>query len=172
MRVNGYLAVGPDAQFRGQRFDALRLSNDDKKARRFSGSLELRSLYAAPASAYVELHNLPLVQRHMPLSGSSFGEAACTRWLATKAAMWTEFGYGPWSFFADGVFIGWGGLQPEDGDADLALVIHPEYWGYGLRIYREIVSRVFGPMGFTSITALLPPSRSRVGVMRRLLTFP
>lgn len=43
-----------------------------------------------------------------------------------------------------------------------------QYGGYGLRIYREIVSRVFGPMGFTSITALLPPSRSRVGVMRRL----
>lgn len=36
-----------------------------------------------------------------------------------------------WSlgFFVDGQFAGWGGLQQEDGDADLALVLHPDYWG-------------------------------------------
>ncbi len=81
--------------------------------------------------------------------------------------MWSECGYGPWSFCIDGQFVGWGGPQPEGGEADLALVIHPDHWGLALRLYREIASRAFGPMGFASITVLLPPSRRRVGVMQR-----
>lgn len=58
----------------------------------------------------------------------------------------------------DGKFVGWGGLQDENGDADLALVLHPDYWGLGKHIYNEIVDRAFNPMGFESITILLPPT--------------
>lgn len=42
------------------------------------------------------------------------------------------------AFFIDGKFAGWGGLQPEDGDADVAVVLHPDYWGKGRAIYEEI----------------------------------
>jgi hypothetical protein len=40
---------------------------------------------------------------------------------------WEEW-HGPWAFIVDGKFAGWGGLQPEEGDADLELVLHPDYW--------------------------------------------
>ena len=58
-------------------------------------------------------------------------------------------------------------MQPEEGDADVALVLHPDYWGTGRAIYEEIVARAFGEMGFDSVTASLPPSRvSFRGLMR------
>ena len=67
----------------------------------------------------------------------------------------------------DGKFAGWGGLQPEEGDADLGLVLHPDYWGMGKVIYDEIIHRAFGEMGFESVTILFPPTRTRVkGILR------
>lgn len=113
------------------------------------------------------LMNNPLVRRQMPLTSDEFDEADCGEFIAAKTKLWTGHGYGPWAFVIDGRFAGWGGLQPEDGDADLALVLHPDYWGTGKRIYDKIVERAFGEMGFESITVLLPPSRTRVkGVLR------
>ena len=44
--------------------------------------------------------------------------------------MWDEHGYGPWAFIINGEFAGWGGLQPEQGEADFALVLHPDFWGW------------------------------------------
>jgi ribosomal-protein-alanine N-acetyltransferase len=67
----------------------------------------------------------------------------------------------------DGKFAGWGGLQYEDGDADLGLVLYPDYWGTGKIIYEEIIRRAFGEMGLESVTILFPPSRTRVkGILR------
>ena len=103
----------------------------------------------------------------MPLTRDDFDETDCERFVAGKERLWEKYGYGPWAFFVHGAFAGWGGLQPEDGDANLALVLHPDYWGTGRAIYEEIVARALGEMGFGSVTALLPTTRTRVrGLMR------
>lgn len=58
-------------------------------------------------------------------------------------------------------------MQPEEGDADLGLVLHPDYWGYGKVIYKEIIRRAFEEMGFKSVIILFPPTRTRVkGIFR------
>lgn len=104
----------------------------------------------------------------MPLAGDDFDEAECERFVAGKEKLWEEHGYGPWAFYIDGAFAGWGGLQPEGDDADVGLVLYPDYWGTGRAIYEEIVARAFGEMGFDSVTALLPPTRTRAGGLTRL----
>jgi ribosomal-protein-alanine N-acetyltransferase len=82
--------------------------------------------------------------------------------------MWAEHGYGPWAFFIDGQFAGWGGLQPEGPDADLGIVLHPRFWGLGYALSREILRRAFAEMGHKSVIVLLPPSRTRVRALKRL----
>lgn len=116
----------------------------------------------------VALHGDPRVRRHLPLSSGTFDDAACRRWIAAKEALWARHGYGPWAFLVDGKLAGWGGLQPEHGEPDLALVLAPDYWGWGPAIAREILRRAFGEMGFQSVTALLPPSRVRQRALCRL----
>jgi ribosomal-protein-alanine N-acetyltransferase len=130
--------------------------------------IEFKRLSDINPSGIIELNNHPLVRKHMPLAKSTFDEAACKEFLETKDKLWREHGYGPWAFVVDGKFIGWGGLQYEEGDADLALVLHPAHWGMGKAIYDLIIERAFGAMGFESITALFPPSRTRLKVMQRL----
>jgi RimJ/RimL family protein N-acetyltransferase len=104
----------------------------------------------------------------MPLSTGNFGDAECAAWIASKERLWEEYGYGPWAFIVDNKFVGWGGLQPEDGEVDIGLVLHPNYWGMGKAIYDEIVRRAFVEMGFESVTVLLPPTRTRIKAIIRL----
>jgi ribosomal-protein-alanine N-acetyltransferase len=118
-------------------------------------------------TAIIELMNHPLVRRHMPLAAAGFGRAECDRFVAAKERLWEEHGYGPWAFIIDGEFAGWGGIQPEGGEADVGLVLHPKYWGAGKLLYGRIIAFAFGELGFSSVIALLPPSRTRVsGVLR------
>lgn len=129
--------------------------------------LEFSRLAEVDRAEIVALHTNPLVRRQMPLSDGSFDEAACKKWVEGKEKQWQEHGYGPWAFLIDGRFAGWGGLQDEQGDADLGLVLHPDYWGMGKTIYEEMIRRAFGEMGFESVIILLPPSRKRVkGIFR------
>lgn len=116
----------------------------------------------------IDLMNEPALKRHMPLLDERFDEAACETFIAAKERLWEEHGYGPWAFVVDGRFAGWGGLQPEGDEVDLAMVLHPDYWGLGETLYRKIIDRAFGQMGFESVIALLPPSRRRDRAMRRL----
>jgi RimJ/RimL family protein N-acetyltransferase len=115
----------------------------------------------------IELMNNPLVRRQMPLTSDNFDEADYVAFIAGKQKLWDEFGYGPWAFIVDGRFAGWGGLQPEGEDVDLAIVLHPDFWGMGKSIYDLIIEYAFEEKGFESVIILLPPSRTRVkGVLR------
>lgn len=129
--------------------------------------LEFKRLNEIDCSEYIALNTNPLIRRQMPLTSDKFDEEDCKEWIASKEKMWEEHGYGPWAFVVDDKFAGWGGLQPEEGDADLGLVLHPDYWGYGKVIYEEIIRHAFEEMGLASVTILFPPTRTRVkGILR------
>ena len=61
-----------------------------------------------------------------------------------------------------------GRYQPEESDADVGIVLHPDYWGLGKEIFDRIIAFVFEENGFESVIILLPPSRTRVKAMLRL----
>ncbi|MBI4429058.1 MAG: GNAT family N-acetyltransferase [Ignavibacteriales bacterium] len=129
--------------------------------------IELKRLTDIDTSDLVDLMNQPLLRRHMPLLGNSFSEEDCIKFVEAKEKLWQEYGYGPWAFVVDGELAGWGGLQPEDGDADLALVIHPRFWGIGPHLCERIIRIGFEDMHLESLTMLLPPSRSIIkGILR------
>lgn len=116
----------------------------------------------------IALMNDADVRRHLPLARGRFGPAECERFVQSKERMWTERGFGPWAFVRDGEFIGWGGLQPEGDDADVGLVLRPQWWGVGRQLYERIVLHAFQELGLDSVIAMLPPTRPRGGGLQRL----
>jgi RimJ/RimL family protein N-acetyltransferase len=131
-------------------------------------NIEFKRLTEVDKFVIIELMNHPLVRRHMPLARGNFSESDCDAFVAAKEQLWAEHGYGPWAFVVDGQFVGWGGIQPEDGEADLGLVLHPNHWGLGQALYDEIIDRAFGEMGFETVVVLFPPSRTRIKGLLRL----
>lgn len=130
--------------------------------------IEFRSLSEVDPKELIALMNHPLVRRQMPLLSEAFTESSCNRFIKAKRRLWEVHGYGPWAFFVEDRFAGWGGLQAEDGDADLALVLHPDFWGLGKAIYPLLIKEAFCGMGLSSVTALLPPGRTRINGLLRL----
>jgi ribosomal-protein-alanine N-acetyltransferase len=128
----------------------------------------LTRLTEVDKAAIIDLMNQPLVRRHMPLARGGFGPAECDRFIAAKERLWEQHGYGPWAFIIDGEFAGWGGIQPEGDEADVGLVLHPKHWGAGKVLYERFIAFAFGELGFTSVIALLPPSRTRVSGLLKL----
>ena len=112
--------------------------------------------------------NNEAVGRQLPLLAGGFSAADCAAFVKAKRALWDRFGFGPWAILIHGEFAGWGGLQPEQGDADFALVLHPRFWGWGRRIFERTRDHAFRTMGLASITILLPPSRTRISALARL----
>jgi len=131
-------------------------------------NLEFKSLSEVDKTDIINLMNNELVRRQMPLLKGEFTEASCDRFIASKERLWAEHGYGPWAFIIEGTFAGWGGLQPEEGEVDLALVLHPDFWGTGKALYKEIIRRAFEEMNMESVTVLFPPSRIRIQGFLRL----
>lgn len=115
----------------------------------------------------IELMNMPEVHRYLPLMTGPFTQADYKDFVTAKQAMWDQEGYGPHGFLIDGQFAGWGGLQPEDGDADFALVLHPDFWGWGKRLFKAVVARVEEDNALTSLTALLPLDRHNKNALLR-----
>ncbi|HMB63721.1 MAG TPA: GNAT family N-acetyltransferase [Eudoraea sp.] len=130
--------------------------------------IELKRLTEVKKPELINLMNHPMVRRQMPLLKESFNESACNKFIAAKELLWMDYGYGPWAFFIEGHFAGWGGLQPEDGEADLALVLHPDYWGMGKTIYQHIIKRAFYEMNLESVTILFPPTRIHINGLLKL----
>lgn len=129
--------------------------------------IEFRRLPEVDPADIIALMNDPLVRRHMPLARGEFGPAQCARFVAAKERLWAEHGYGPWAFVIDGEFAGWGGLQPEEGEVDLGLVLRPRHWGAGRAIYERLLAHAFDELRVASVIILLPPSRVRVsGVLQ------
>ena len=131
-------------------------------------NIEFKSLSEVDPAAIIDLFNNTLVRRQMPLLKGVFSQEDCDRFIAAKAQLWEEQGYGPWAFVVDGQFAGWGGVQPDEGEADLALVLHPDFWGMGISLYKEIIKRAFGELGLASVVVLFPPTRTRVQGLLRL----
>ncbi len=131
-------------------------------------NIEFKRLSEVEKSEIIELMNNQLVRRQMPLLKDDFTESVCDKFIEAKELLWLEHGYGPWAFTVNGQFAGWGGLQPENGEADLALVLHPTYWGLGKILYKKIIGKAFGEMELKSVTVLFPPTRTRIKGLFRL----
>lgn len=130
--------------------------------------VQLKRLSEVPSDDLIELMNHPDVRRHLPLARGRFDVQSCAQFVDAKERMWREHGYGPWAIMIDGAFAGWGGVQPENDETDIGLVLHPRFWGAGRRLYECFIRYAFDRLGVESITMLLPESRRRVGGVMRM----
>jgi RimJ/RimL family protein N-acetyltransferase len=130
--------------------------------------IEFVHLFEVKEDQIIDLMNNEMVGKQLPLLAGGFSAENCRDFLKAKKQLWDKHGFGPWAILINGEFAGWGGLQPERGEADFALVLHPKFWGWGRRIFNEVKDRAFNQMNLSSITILFPPSRQNSKAITRL----
>lgn len=131
-------------------------------------SIENSSLTEVSKTEVIELMNHPKVRQHMPLLDGKFDDAQYDLFIAAKKKIWEDHGYGPWAFKLEGKFVGWGGLQPVGEDVEIALVLHPDFWGLGKTLYQRIIDFAFQERNFESVIILFPPTRTRIKAIFKL----
>jgi [ribosomal protein S5]-alanine N-acetyltransferase len=136
------------------------------------GDIELVRFRDLDAPSLWRLLNDRRVLRHMPLAdGRSMGEEEIRQWVSIKEQYWDDHGFGPWGIRIGGTLAGWGGLQPWDEDAnevEIALVLIPEFWGWGRPIFERFVEHAFSELRLTHVLAAAPPTRKTARGLRRL----
>ncbi len=130
--------------------------------------IKLVHLFEIKEAEIIALMNNEMVRKQMPLLKEKFSTHECRAFLQAKQELWDKHGYGPWAFRIKGEFAGWGGLQPENGQADFALVLHPKFWGWGRKIFMKVRDWAFKETTIDSITVLFPPSRTNSKAITRL----
>ena len=109
----------------------------------------------------------PRVAEHMPLLTFTWDKAAVAKFVATKEECWVRDGLGHWAILSGGNYVGWGGFQKEADAWDFGLVLKPEHFGLGIRIYRKAIEFAIADRRIPFVTFLLPPSRKNLGALER-----
>ncbi len=130
-------------------------------------SIIFTDLKNIPRKEFIALMNNKDVGKQLPLMTGRFSEDDYIDFIQEKRNLWLTHGYGPQAYLIDEKFAGWGGLQFENGDADFALILHPNFWGWGKRIFDITIDKAFNEMNLTSITVLFPPSRKNKKALLR-----
>lgn len=110
----------------------------------------------------------PRVAEHMPLLNFEWTAEEAHDFVTAKEETWSRDGLGHWAFLSDGAYVGWGGFQKEGEDWDFGLVLKPEHFGRGIRIYRQAIEFASADSRIDSVTFLIPPSRKKLGVLTRI----
>ena len=110
----------------------------------------------------------PVLALHMPLLQGNWDEQRTADFVVLKEAKWTQDGLGHWAILADGAYVGWGGFQREGPDWDFGLVLKPSAFGLGKRITAQALEIARGDDRIPSVTFLLPPSRTKLGALKRM----
>jgi hypothetical protein len=109
----------------------------------------------------------PRVAQHMPLLTFKWDHAAVAKFVAAKEACWHRDGLGHWAIVCDNSYVGWGGFQKEGNEWDYGLVLKPEHFGLGARIFRKAIDFAKADDRIPFVTFLLPLSRKNLGALTR-----
>ncbi|WP_209017354.1 GNAT family N-acetyltransferase [Roseibium aggregatum] len=110
----------------------------------------------------------PRVAEHMPLLTFRWDRDIALEFIEAKEKCWHRDGLGHWAFLADDRYVGWGGFQLEDGDWDFGLVLRPDCFGLGSAIAKKALEFARADERIPYVTFLLPPSRKKLGALRKL----
>lgn len=108
------------------------------------------------------------VSEHLPLLTFEWDRHSLAEFLAAKEEYWRRDGLGHWAILCNGTYAGWGGFQKEGDAWDFGLVLKPEFFGLGGRIFKKAIEFARTDERIAYVTFLLPLSRTRLGGLARL----
>ncbi|MCB2137123.1 MAG: GNAT family N-acetyltransferase [Rhodobacteraceae bacterium] len=135
---------------------------------RHHDGIEFVRLTEIPLTDLIAHMSEPHLRTHMPLLTSDWGPEEAASFVAAKEACWPRDGLGHWAILSRGRYVGWGGFQKEGAEWDFGLVLRRQDFGLGGAITRKALAFACADPRIPFVTFLLPPSRRKLGALRRM----
>lgn len=137
-----------------------------------SGHITFCRLTEIPVPELLDHMNDPRTARHLPLYSGPWTAADVEDFVTAKEAAWNRDGLGHQAILLGGIYAGWGGLEKMPGAPagswDFGLVLRPEFFGHGLRIFHRFRVDCRMDPRVSELTFLLPESRRTAALLVRL----
>lgn len=114
---------------------------------------------------FFPLLNSNKVRTHL-IRHQTFDDEMLKSWIADKISMDAVAGCKVRAIQVEGNLAGWCGIQLEDSRYGLAMVIDDQYWGLGIKVYRDLMQWA-AELGHTSVFVQLLNTRPEYRFLRR-----
>lgn len=104
---------------------------------------------------------------HLPLLTQPWTEEDVAGFLAAKQKRWLEDGLGHWAIHEGDRYVGWGGFEKEGEVWDFGLVLTPDAFGLGRRVFLKALDYARQDERISVISFLLAPSRKSLSALTR-----
>lgn len=111
--------------------------------------------------------NDPRVAAHLPLLTHRWTADDAVAFQAAKKRRWVQDGLGHWAIFWGDRYVGWGGFEKEGEAWDFGLVLTPEAFGLGRRVFLKALEFARADARIEVISFLLAPSRTSLSALKR-----
>jgi hypothetical protein len=111
--------------------------------------------------------NDPRVAAHLPLLTHRWGIEDAKAFQAAKRQRWLEDGLGHWAIHQGDRYVGWGGFEKEGAVWDFGLVLTPDAFGLGRRVFLKALDFARKDERIDVISFLLAPSRKHLSALTR-----
>jgi GNAT superfamily N-acetyltransferase len=102
-------------------------------------NIEYVSLQDLDKKELLEILNKEKVREHL-VSHDDFDQAALEEWVSGKVKVDSSKGCKVKGIKVNDSVAGWCGIQFENNAYELAIVLDEEYWGIGIRVFKEVLS--------------------------------
>jgi hypothetical protein len=111
--------------------------------------------------------NDPRIAAHLPLLTQPWTDEDVAAFLAAKQKRWREDGLGHWAIHGSDRYVGWGGFEKEGEVWDFGLVLTPDAFGLGRRVFVKALDFARQDERIKVISFLLAPSRTSLSALTR-----
>ncbi|MFM7860835.1 MAG: hypothetical protein ACKO8C_05455 [Candidatus Nanopelagicaceae bacterium] len=129
--------------------------------------IRFENLLLPSISQWLDLLNDSKVHKHMPLQADSVNAEWVKNWINHKMATSENSPFKIHSIWINDNFAGWAGIQVDVKDYELAIVLSPDYWGAGVKIFQKLVKDFKDSRIPNSLYIYLPPSRNTKKIAER-----
>jgi RimJ/RimL family protein N-acetyltransferase len=102
------------------------------------GEVEYVRFSDIDAEEFISILNEEEIRNHL-ISHQLFDPHSVNEWVKEKIACGNFPGCRIRAVYLDGSLIGWCGIQKDDDNYELAIVISKSSWGIGISIFREMI---------------------------------
>ena len=102
-------------------------------------SVEYRTLNKVDPDPLLSLLNKKRIRSHL-IDHQRFDSESLQLWIKTKIEMDASPGCRVRAIVVDGQCIGWCGIQNDNNDYEIAVVLDDNYWGLGPKIFRDLMA--------------------------------